>query len=65
MVNRYPLLLALATMPDEAFSWFAVWANGNMVQYPDGLGGFPLDSRESIQRFRREAETYLSHFKEN
>lgn len=59
MVNRLKLLLVLATMPDEAFGWFVIWASGSMAQYPDGLGGFKSESRESIVALRKEAKEYL------
>lgn len=53
--NRGALLTALATMPDEAFGWFVVWATGVNVQYPDGLGGFSDESQASIQALRTAA----------
>jgi hypothetical protein len=62
-MNRIKLLLILATMPDEAFGWFVGWASGVMIQYPDGLGGFQNDSRESITALRKEAANYID--KEN
>jgi len=60
--NRLKLLLTLATMPDEAFGWFVAWANGGMMQYPDGLGGFKSESRESILALRKEAKEYLDSY---
>lgn len=46
-------------MPDEAYGWFVIWASGRMTQYPDGLGGFQNDSRESIQALRKEAKEFM------
>lgn len=59
MVNRLKLLLILATMPEEAFGWFVLWASGHMTQYPDGLGGFQDQSRKSIVALRKEAKKYV------
>lgn len=64
MNNRLKLLLVLATMPDEAFGWFVGWANGIMIQYPDGLGGFQDESRKSILALRKEAKVYSDNFTE-
>jgi hypothetical protein len=50
--------MVLAHMPEEAFSWFVGWAGGNMVQYPDGLGGFQANSREAIQKLQQAAKEY-------
>lgn len=58
-MKRLKLLLILATMPDEAYGWFVIWASGRMTQYPDGLGGFQNDSRESIQALRKEAKEFM------
>lgn len=57
--GRVELLQALANMPDEAYGWFVLWASGNMTQYPDGLGGFRNDSRESILELRRAAKAAM------
>lgn len=59
-MSRLKLLLVLATMPEEAFGWFVMWANGGMMQYPDGLGGFSRNSQESILALRREAKEYIA-----
>ena len=57
--TRGKLLEALALMPDEVFGWFVVWANGGMMQFPDGLGGFLPESRASIATLRDAAAKYL------
>lgn len=53
------LLLALAQMPDEAFGWFTLAAmqgamtGGALTQiWPDGDGGFSVESREAIEAVR-------------
>jgi hypothetical protein len=51
-VKRLTFLLILATMPDEAFSWFVSFA---LTGFPDGLGGFRPDAREAIAAIRVEA----------
>ena len=57
--KRKPLIAVLQRMPEESWGWFVLWAQGNMVQYPDGLGGFKPESRASIERLRAEAEKYV------
>jgi hypothetical protein len=52
-MNRIKLLLILATMPAESFSWI-VAAVATKI-YPDGLGGFRPESRKSIQLAKTEA----------
>lgn len=67
MPDRQPLLDVLASMPPEAFGWFVAWASVQTIehplprafQFPNGLGGFTPDSRESIMALRREAERYI------
>lgn len=56
--SRRELIVALECMPEEAFGWFVAWAGGAMAQYPDGLGGFKPDSRNSILALRRAASRY-------
>jgi hypothetical protein len=63
---RLELLSALATMPDEAFSWLVValqpaaMTHGATAQlWPDGIGGFTSASRESITAVRTAAAAYL------
>lgn len=57
--NRLPLLFTLATMPEESFQWFVAWAGGHPMVYPDGLGGFRPDSRQSIEALRVAAREYI------
>lgn len=63
MNNRKELLKVLEDMPEEAFGWFVGWASGLMMQYPDGLGGFQDNSRESINKLRKVANKYIEEFK--
>lgn len=61
--SRKPLLQALETMSDEAFGWFVVWAAAGATsplayKYPDGLGGFMPESRDSIHRLQEAATAY-------
>lgn len=58
-VARAALLKVLETMPEESFGWFVAWASGLMMQYPDGLGGFREESRQSIQNLRAAAKAYM------
>lgn len=65
--NRGALITALATMPDEAFSWFvlacpvsAMMKGGNAQIWPDGMGGFSPESRASVEAVRAAADDYLS-----
>ena len=57
--KRRRLLAVLALMPDEAFWWFVAWASGAMMQFPDGLGGFSMESRSAIADLRAAAEEFL------
>lgn len=69
-MNRLKLLLILASMPDEAFGWFVVWAargapGGAHTQpdiigqmFPDGLGGFSAEARAAIEALRAAAREY-------
>jgi hypothetical protein len=56
---RRDLVTVIEQMPDEAFGYFVAWASGEMTQYPDGLGGFMPDSRNSILALRAAAKTFL------
>ena len=56
---RGRLLITLATMPDEAFGWFVVWASGGMMQFPEGLGGFMPESRAAITELRAAATAFM------
>ena len=63
--SRKAILLALEAMPDEAFGWFVVWASTGATspltyKYPDGLGGFRQESRDSILALQRAAEAYAA-----
>lgn len=66
MTSRVKLLLCLATMPDEAFSWFVAWALQNdfkwpgKFKFPDGLGGFRPESRSAIEQLRAAATEYMN-----
>lgn len=62
--TRADLIQALIAMPDEAFGWFVVWASGQMMQFPDGLGGFAPASREAITSLRAAAKHYLDNYAE-
>lgn len=62
MDNRAQLLKVLATMPEEAFGWFVVWALGSGGPFPKHLGGFRPDSRSSVAALRLEAQRYFDHF---
>lgn len=53
--DRVELLEALISMPDEAFGWFVAWC---MTGFPDGLGGFKPESRQSITALRAAAIVY-------
>jgi hypothetical protein len=66
-MNRMRLLLALALMPDEAFSWFVLAAvpsamlHGATAQiWPDGIGGFSDESKQAITEVRDAANAYLA-----
>lgn len=61
-MNRKELIKVLEEMPEEAFGWFVSWASGLMIQYPDGLGGFRNDSRESINKLREAAKQYTESY---
>lgn len=43
-------------MPEEAFGWFVVWTQRG---YPDGLGGFKKESRESIEALKKAGNEYI------
>lgn len=60
-MSRIKILLILATMPDEAFGWFVIWASGINTNYPDGLGGFSSESRKSITELRKVAKKLLEN----
>lgn len=45
------LLDSLTTMPDEAFGWI-VQALARQQIFPDGLGGFRVESRKAIVEFQ-------------
>lgn len=49
-------------MPEESFGWFVGWASGVNIQFPDGLGGFKPESRESINELRKAANSYIEEF---
>jgi len=60
-VDRLRLLLILATMPDEAFGWLVqsiMLVPGRTNVWPDGLGGFRKESRESITAARDAAREF-------
>ena len=57
--RRTELLDALSRLPDEAFGWFVMWALGQNMQFPGGLGGFSPESREAIAKLRAAAQAYL------
>ncbi len=57
-MKRLKLLLLLASMPDEAFGWLVVSCLTRI--WPDGLGGFQPESRESIAAVRAEAQAYTT-----
>jgi hypothetical protein len=65
-MNRLKLLLILSTMPEEAFSWLvlamrksAMTQGANNQVWPDGVGGFSHESRESINAAREAVEEYI------
>jgi hypothetical protein len=65
-MSRLKLLLILAVMPEEAFSWLilamrksAMTQGANMQIWPDGIGGFTHESRESINEIREAVEEYI------
>lgn len=64
MRDREKIIEALATMDDEAFSWFvlaippsAMLHGGTCQIWPDGLGGF--QDRETIEALRTAAQAWL------
>jgi hypothetical protein len=66
MAAREQIVSALATMPDEAFSWFAMatqasaMTHGALTQiWPDGTGGFTAASRAAIATVQAAAADYL------
>lgn len=70
MINRMRIMLALALMPDEAFSWFvmacrssAMTHGANAQIWPDGIGGFSDDSKKSINEIRSATEEYIAQIK--
>jgi hypothetical protein len=56
-VKRLKLLLILATMPDEAFGWIVVAIQTRI--WPEGLGGFKPESRDSIEAAKAETTAIL------
>ena len=63
-MKRLKLLLLLASMDDEAFSWVALallpkaMTHGARIQiWPDGLGGF--SDKETIEAARQAAKEYV------
>jgi hypothetical protein len=65
-MKRLKLLLILSIMPEEAFSWLvlamrksAMTQGANNQIWPDGIGGFTHESRESINQAREAAEEYI------
>lgn len=57
--SRRPLVGAVQALPDEAWGYFVAWAAGQVIQFPDGLGGFTPGSRAGIEKLRAEAAAYL------
>lgn len=64
--KRKEIIKILETMPDEAFSWFvlatapsAMMKGANNQIWPDGIGGFTQESRDSINAIRKAADDYL------
>lgn len=47
--RRHELIMTLAKMPAETFSWFVAWTQRG---YPDGLGGFKPENRWAIERLK-------------
>jgi hypothetical protein len=65
--TRGALITALATMPDEAFSWLVLamqssaMTHGATAQiWPDGMGGFQSASRESVAAARTAATEWIN-----
>lgn len=66
--TRGDLIAALAAMPEESFSWFALACQasamtkgGNAQIWPDGIGGFSAESRASIETVRKAVDAWLAH----
>ena len=66
MKDRTRILKALEEMPDEAFGWVVMamtprsQMRGADIQiWPDGIGGFSQDSKNSINICRNAAEIWL------
>lgn len=62
-MKRLKLLLVLASMPDEAFTWLVIaiakLPNRPNV-WPDGIGGFTHESRDAISAARAAAGELLN-----
>lgn len=61
-MKRIKLLLILAAMPDEAFNWLLMSLAGIPSRpriWPDSLGGFQFDSRDSIESAQKEAKRLM------
>ncbi len=56
-MKRIKLLLILAEMPNEAFNWIPIAITSRI--FPDGLGGFKPESRDSINLLKKEASKYM------
>jgi hypothetical protein len=53
--NRKPLTDILASMTEEAFSYFLAWTQ---TGYPDRIGGFQQASQQNIQALRQAGKDY-------
>lgn len=55
--TRKPILELLQQTPEEAWGWVvkSLWLN----TFPQGLGGFTPQARESIEKIKKAAEQYF------
>lgn len=58
-MNRLRLLLILASMPEQAFSFFVMWASGINAQYPLMMQEFGAEAKDSVFELRKTAVAYM------
>lgn len=56
MPDRTPMLTIVKEMPEEAFSWFVVWA---LTSAYGSISEFQSDSKKSIVELRDAAREYM------
>lgn len=51
--------MILATMPEQAFSYFVMWASGVDTQYPQRMNEFGAEAKDSVFELRKTAVAYM------